>query len=74
VLTSDAAALLEVAGGAALAVPLTDLGDGLRKIITDEELRARLRLAGPMRASSFTWDGAATSLWRAYADLHERDT
>jgi glycosyltransferase involved in cell wall biosynthesis len=74
VLTSDAAALVEVAAGASLAVPLADLGAGLRTIVTDDALRARLRLAGPVRASSYTWDGAATSLWRAYADLHERDT
>ncbi len=74
VLTSDAPALVEVAGGAALAVPLADLVDGLRQITEDEGLRSRLRLAGPVRAASFTWEGAAKQLWRAYADLHDRDT
>ena len=73
VLTSDAAALVEVAGGAALAVPLAELAEGLRQVTNDAVLRRRLRLDGPARAASFTWDGAASSMWRAYADLHGRD-
>jgi glycosyltransferase involved in cell wall biosynthesis len=73
VLTSDAPALVEVAGGAALAVPLAELRDGLREITTDEGLRQRLREAGPRRASSYTWEGAAETLWRAYGDLQEQD-
>ncbi|MCW2600305.1 MAG: hypothetical protein JWM02_2134 [Frankiales bacterium] len=74
VLTSDAAALVEVAGGAALSVPLSGLVEGLRQVTTDTALRERLRRAGPARASSYTWLGAAERLWRAYADLHERDS
>ncbi|MCW2622930.1 MAG: glycosyl transferase group 1, partial [Frankiales bacterium] len=73
VLTSDAAALVEVAGGAALAVPLTDLEAGLRRILTDEPLRARLRSAGPERAAHYTWTGAATTLWAALRDLAPAD-
>jgi len=73
VLTSDAAALVEVAGGAALAVPLGHLVEGLRQILGDETLRARLRVDGPARAGTYTWQGAAEQLWRAYANLHERD-
>ncbi len=65
VLTSDAPALVEVAGGAALAVPLDDLVDGLRAVLGDEGLRARLRTAGPERAAAFTWDRAAADVWRA---------
>ncbi|MBW8801196.1 MAG: glycosyltransferase family 4 protein [Streptomyces sp.] len=71
VLTSDAPALVEVAGGAALAVPLAELGEGLRRITSDESLRSRLREAGPRRAATYTWDGAAETLWRAYARLGE---
>ena len=73
VLTSDAPALVEVAGGAALAVPLSDLVDGLRQITTDEALRARLQVAGPVRAAHFTWEKAAEQLWRAYRNLREGD-
>lgn len=73
VLTSDAPALLEVAGGAALAVPLAELREGLRQITTDEALRQRLREAGPRRASSYSWESAAETLWRAYGDLQGRE-
>ncbi|MGB8649090.1 MAG: glycosyltransferase family 1 protein [Mycobacteriales bacterium] len=74
VLTSTAPALMEVAAGAALAVPLDGLVDGLRQITSDEQLRARLRVAGPERAAGFAWDAAASRLWLSYADLHECDT
>jgi glycosyltransferase involved in cell wall biosynthesis len=73
VLTSDAPALVEVAGGAALSVPLADLTDGLRQIVEDGALRARLRVQGPARAADFTWDGAATRLWRAFGELRQHD-
>jgi glycosyltransferase involved in cell wall biosynthesis len=69
VLTSDAPALVEVAGGAALAVPMDALVDGLREITTNEALRRRLALEGPRRASAFSWDESARVLWRAYEDL-----
>jgi glycosyltransferase involved in cell wall biosynthesis len=69
VLTSDAPALVEVAGGAALAVPLVDLREGVRRLLDDGALRARLRSAGPERATAFSWDSSAERLWAAYADL-----
>ena len=72
VLTSDAPALVEVAGGAALSVPLADLAEGVKQILNDAVLRARLRAQGPVRAAEFTWDGAADDLWRAFANLPSR--
>lgn len=69
VLTTDVPALVEVAGGAALQVPLDELLDGLVSVVTDDALRARLRSAGPLRAATYSWEGAATILWRAYAGL-----
>ncbi|MCU1586685.1 MAG: glycosyl transferase group 1 [Frankiales bacterium] len=71
VLISQAPALVEVAGGAALSVPLTDLVDGLRQVLDDEPLRARLRAAGPRRAADFSWHRSAEILWRAYSQLRE---
>jgi glycosyltransferase involved in cell wall biosynthesis len=53
-------------------VPLPELVDGLRQVLDDEPLRARLRTAGPARAAQFSWDAAAARLWRAYADLPQR--
>ncbi|MFN2540445.1 MAG: glycosyltransferase family 4 protein [Mycobacteriales bacterium] len=69
VLTSDTPALVEVAGGAALSVPLAELRDGIRTITTDGALRQRLRDDGPRRAADFSWANAAETLWRAYQDL-----
>ena len=69
VLTSDVPALVEVAGGAALQVPLDALLDGLVAVVSDDGLRARLRAAGPVRAAAFSWEDAATTLWLAYAGL-----
>lgn len=69
VLTSDAPALVEVGGGASLVVPLAELREGIRMITGDEQLRQRLREAGPRRAARFSWVNAAETLWRAYADL-----
>ncbi len=69
VLTSDAPALVEVAGGAALAVPHTDLVDGLRQVLDDAALRDRLRTAGPARAATYTWANAARALWNAYGEV-----
>jgi glycosyltransferase involved in cell wall biosynthesis len=74
VLTSDAPALVEVAGGAALAVPLAELRDGLQQITGDESLRSRLRRDGPRRAADFSWVNAAETLWRGYLDLSRTDS
>jgi glycosyltransferase involved in cell wall biosynthesis len=71
VLTSDAPALVEVAGGAALSVPLPQLVDGLRQLLDDSRLRDRLREAGPHRAADFSWERSAEILWRAYDRLRE---
>jgi len=71
VLTSTAPALLEVAGGAALAsglLPAT-LSASLAEVVGDPALRARLRVDGPRRAACYTWDGAARRLWDAYRAL-----
>jgi len=56
-LSSTDPALLEVAGGAALAVEATEveaIAQGLGTLLSDESLRARLRTMGPERATSFT--------------------
>jgi glycosyltransferase involved in cell wall biosynthesis len=55
-------ALPELAGGAALAVDAADeaaIAEGLRRLLDDTELRARLSEAGRRRASEFSWARAA---------------
>jgi glycosyltransferase involved in cell wall biosynthesis len=64
--TTDVPALVEVAGGASLAVPRDELGEALRAVLDDDALRTRLRREGPLRAARYTWEGAARTLWDAY--------
>ncbi|MFL5766417.1 MAG: glycosyltransferase family 4 protein [Actinomycetota bacterium] len=62
VVTSDRSSLPEIAGQAALLVdPVSAdaIADGIERVLTDAELRSRLREAGAERARSFTWDRTA---------------
>ncbi len=72
VLTTDVPALVEVAGGAALVVPREQLGEGVRTLLDDAGLRARLAQEGPARASNFTWERAAQTLWSTYHEVVHR--
>ncbi len=66
---SSASSLPEVVGGAALTVPPGDvdaLADALSRLLTDDELRRRLAVAGPEQASRFTWDACAAAVESAY--------
>ena len=69
--TSQDPALVEVGGGATLvaAQGVAGLADALRQVAEDGELRDRLSSAGRARASAYGWDGAADTLWSAYAQL-----
>ena len=72
VISSDAPALVEVGGGATLVVKRDDpaaLAEALAEIVTDDGLRAKLAAAGRQRATVYTWEGAARSLWEVYVDL-----
>lgn len=71
VVTSDAAALVEVGGGAARVSRLepTALAAALREVVDDASLRARMSAAGRLRAADFSWDAAAVSLWSALRGL-----
>jgi glycosyltransferase involved in cell wall biosynthesis len=69
VVASDATSIPEVVGDAALLVdPSSEeaMADGLVRASTDEELRSRLRQAGPLRAAEFTWDRCADGTILAY--------
>jgi len=59
---SRASAVPEVAGDAALYFDPLDseaIGDALRGLLADEDLRRRLREAGLARAAEFSWEAAA---------------
>lgn len=62
VITSTTSSLPELAGEAALLVDPVDVGaiaGAMARIVTDSTLRDRLRTAGEIQASKFTWESAA---------------
>jgi glycosyltransferase involved in cell wall biosynthesis len=68
-LVSTDGALAEVVGEAALKVDarsVREIADGLHRLLTDEELRARLSKRGPEQAARFTWDEAARKVLEVY--------
>jgi glycosyltransferase involved in cell wall biosynthesis len=64
VIASDIAALREVSGGAALHTD--DYADAMRRILSDESLRADLARKGRARARQFTWARCAELTREAY--------
>ncbi|MBK9964396.1 MAG: glycosyltransferase family 4 protein [Holophagales bacterium] len=74
VVASNAGALPEVAGGAALLVdPLDDAGwvDALARIVEDDALAARLRSGGLARAEAFSWRATARATLALLATVAE---
>ena len=73
VVTSDAAALVEVGGGAARVSPLEPaaLSAAIAEVAGDARLRASMTAAGLRRAADFSWDAAAAALWSALRRLPE---
>ena len=72
ILTSNASALPEVSGDAALLVDPTDvtsMAAGLRRLIDDQALREQLAQKGLARCREFTWEKAVEKTWRVYQEL-----
>lgn len=72
VVCSNAGALPEVAGDAALLVPPDKpraLAEALEAVLDDEGLRDSLREKGLQRAGQFTWERTAQGTLRAYQKL-----
>jgi len=72
VLTSATSSLREIAEGAAWLVdPLsvTSIADGLRQLLCDEPLRAKLRQLGLKRARQFSWRQTAEATLRVYEQV-----
>ncbi len=72
VLVSDAASLPEVTGDSAVIVKpdSTDsIAEGLERLFTDAQLRARLRAEGLERAKLFSWERSAKLLYDVYSEL-----
>ncbi|CAN5285183.1 glycosyltransferase family 1 protein [soil metagenome] len=74
VVHSDAPALLEVSGGAGLAVELGDgyearLAEAIGRVVYDPGFAAELGTTGRDRAGLFTWRSSAEKVWQLHADL-----
>ena len=72
VVHSSVPALDEVAGGAAIGVPVGDpvaLAQAVGMVLQDEALADRLRRAGITRARNYSWRNVADRLWDLYAAL-----
>ncbi|MET0861299.1 MAG: glycosyltransferase family 1 protein [Microbacterium sp.] len=75
VVHSDDPALMEVAGGAGVAVERGKKGYAERlaaavaSVLSDTERAQRLRIAGQDRARSFSWRDSAERVWALHADL-----
>ncbi len=72
VVTTSVGALPEVLGDAALfAAPgsVDDLGDSLRRLLHDEELRGSLIERGRRRCAEYRWEACAAGLAAIYRDL-----
>jgi glycosyltransferase involved in cell wall biosynthesis len=75
VVHSDDAALVEVAGGAGLAVERQGKGyperlaAAVTSVLEDSDLADRMRIAGQDRARAFTWRDSAERVWALHADL-----
>lgn len=72
ILCSNATALPEVAGDAALLLPPNDeaaIAAAMRRILMDEELRHSLSERGIRRAALFNWQKMAAETVRVYAEI-----
>lgn len=71
-LTTTNSSLPEAGGDGALKVPENDIEaivDGMQRMITDTELRMRLRCHGLNHAKKFTWRASADNTMRIYQEL-----
>jgi glycosyltransferase involved in cell wall biosynthesis len=69
VICSDAPAMVEVAGDAAVVVPREDavaLAEAIAALLADPAERARRSAAGRTRAAMFDWDRVAERAWAVY--------
>jgi glycosyltransferase involved in cell wall biosynthesis len=75
VVHSDDPALMEIAGGAGVAVErgkkgyAERLADAVASVLDDSERASRMRIVGQDRARAFSWRDSAERVWALHADL-----
>ena len=72
VVTSNVSSLPEVVGDAAILVDPYDpeaIAEGMRRALTDQELRADLRARGLARVKQFSWARSVQRVWEIYQEV-----
>jgi glycosyltransferase involved in cell wall biosynthesis len=75
VVTSNVSSLPEVVGDAAMLVDpysAESIADGMRRVLTDEHLRAFLRERGMARAREYSWEQSVRQIRQVYGEVMER--
>jgi glycosyltransferase involved in cell wall biosynthesis len=75
VVTSNVSSLPEVVGDAAMLVDpysAESIADGMRRVLTDEHLRAFLRERGMARAREYSWEQSVRQIRDVYGEVMER--
>ncbi len=75
VVHSDAPALVEVAGGAGVAVRRDDpdaLAAALHAVLSDSTRAQGMVVAGQRRAQRFTWERTARRVWSLHVELYRK--
>ena len=75
VVTSNVSSLPEVVGDAAVLVDpysSASIADGMRRALTDDDLRAWLRTRGMARAREYSWEQSVKSIREVYREVMER--
>lgn len=75
ILAANTTSLPEVAGNAAIycnPFDTKEIADGIQKLITDENLRSTLSIAGQSRGELFSWDISARKVWEIIKDNHTK--
>ncbi len=71
VITSNAGALPEVVGDAALQVDplcIDEIGEAMRNLLSSDHIRSDLRQKGLDRARLFTWERSAERIWKVLSN------
>ena len=75
VVCSNRTSLPEVVGDAAISIDPEDtkaMVDAIRRVLTDTELSAQLRVRSLARAAQFSWQKAASETLEVYEDMYSR--
>ncbi len=74
VITSNVSSLPEVVGDAAILIDPyepAEIADAMRRVLTDEQLRADLRQKGLLRVKEFSWERSVQRVRAIYTEVIE---